>query len=63
MLRQGSEAEVVEEAEPHSGGIGLHNVIRRVLLVTKGEGRVDIESVGGSGTLVRILLPAREREV
>ncbi|HUX40224.1 MAG TPA: sensor histidine kinase [Rectinemataceae bacterium] len=63
VLRQGGEAEVAEGGETASSGIGLHNVIRRVLLVTKGEGRVDIQSDGGSGTQVRILLPAREREV
>jgi len=40
------------------GGIGLHNVIRRVSLATMGRGRVEIVSEAGGGTLVRVVLPA-----
>jgi sensor histidine kinase YesM len=39
------------------GGIGLHNVIRRVSLATGGRGRVEIESSPGAGASVRIYLP------
>ena len=39
-------------------GIGLRNVIRRVTLATEGRGRVELESAVGSGTVVRIRLPA-----
>ena len=62
VLREGSETAGSGEDAPISGGIGLHNVIRRVLLVTKGAGRVEIESASGSGTLVRVILPGGERE-
>jgi sensor histidine kinase YesM len=40
------------------GGIGLRNVIRRVILSSNGGGAVDIESEPGRYTLVRIRLPA-----
>ena len=40
------------------GGIGLHNVIRRVSLATGGKGHVEIESSPGAGASVRIYLPA-----
>ncbi|HSV56275.1 MAG TPA: histidine kinase [Magnetospirillaceae bacterium] len=39
-------------------GIGLWNVVRRVTLATEGRGRVEVESLAGSGTVVRIRLPA-----
>lgn len=41
-----------------AGGIGLRNVIRRVTLATDGRGRVELQSVPGEGTRVRIRLPA-----
>lgn len=42
----------------HECGIGLRNVIRRVILATNGAGRVTLDSVPGKGTTVRIHLPA-----
>jgi HAMP domain-containing protein len=39
-------------------GIGLRNVIKRVLLATDGKGRVELESDLGKGMTVRILLPS-----
>lgn len=46
------EDETVQEC-----GIGLRNVIRRVTLATGGKGRVELDSVVGRGTEVRIHLP------
>jgi sensor histidine kinase YesM len=46
------EDETVQEC-----GIGLRNVIRRVTLATGGRGRVELDSVIGRGTDVRIHLP------
>jgi len=53
VLRDGSEDEHLHEC-----GIGLRNVIRRVILATNGLGRVELDSVVGRGTDVRIHLPA-----
>jgi sensor histidine kinase YesM len=53
VLRDGSEDEHIHEC-----GIGLRNVIRRVILSTNGVGRVELDSVVGRGTDVRIHLPA-----
>ncbi|HWQ08985.1 MAG TPA: histidine kinase [Holophaga sp.] len=47
-----------EDEHVHECGIGLRNVIRRVVLATGGKGRVELESVIGKGTNVRIHLPA-----
>ena len=47
-----------EDEHVHECGIGLRNVIRRVLLATGGRGRVELKSVIGRGTDVRIHLPA-----
>ncbi len=47
--------EALEAAAEH--GIGLRNVIRRVSLATGERGRVELESVLGRGTTVRIRLP------
>jgi sensor histidine kinase YesM len=56
-LREDEEGrEAHEAAREH--GIGLRNVIRRVSLATGEQGRVELESVLGSGTTVRIRLPA-----
>lgn len=55
VTREGGEAEATGE------GIGLRNVIRRVTLATDGRGRVELESEPGSGTVVRIRLPAEGR--
>lgn len=52
VLRDGSEDENLHEC-----GIGLRNVIRRVILATNGAGRVELDSVVGGGTDVRIHLP------
>jgi len=52
VLRDGSEDEHLHEC-----GIGLRNVIRRVILATNGLGRVELDSVVGRGTDVRIHLP------
>jgi sensor histidine kinase YesM len=52
VTREGSTDEGMYE-----GGIGLRNVIRRVALATGGRGRVELESVLGAGTSVRIILP------
>ena len=57
ILREGKESAQEGESTASEGGIGLHNVLRRVLLVSKGEGRVEIEGAPGRGTLVRIILP------
>jgi sensor histidine kinase YesM len=52
VLRDGSEDEHLHEC-----GIGLRNVIRRVILATNGLGRVELDSAVGRGTEVRIHLP------
>lgn len=52
VIRDGSEDENLKEC-----GIGLRNVIRRVTLATNGVGRVELDSVIGRGTDVRIHLP------
>lgn len=52
VLRDGAEDEHIHEC-----GIGLRNVIRRVILATNGTGRVELHSVVGQGTDVRIHLP------
>ena len=44
------------EAHP-GGGIGLRNVIRRILLATNGQGSVELRGAQGEGLEVRILLP------
>ncbi len=49
---------MVAESSGGEGGIGLHNVIRRLSLATGGKARVEMESAVGQGTLVRIRLPA-----
>lgn len=51
--------EAASEDMLHDGGIGLRNVIRRVILSSNGGGAVDIESRRGSFTTVRIRLPAQ----
>jgi sensor histidine kinase YesM len=55
VLRDGAEDEPL-----HESGIGLRNVIRRVILATNGAGRVELDSAVGRGTVVRIHLPAGE---
>jgi two-component system, sensor histidine kinase YesM len=52
VLRDG-----LEDEHLHEGGIGLRNVIRRVVLATNGSGHVELHSVVGKGTDVRIHLP------
>ena len=46
-----------EDENVHECGIGLRNVIRRVTLATGGRGHVELDSVIGRGTEVRIHLP------
>jgi two-component system sensor histidine kinase YesM len=46
-----------EDENVHECGIGLRNVIRRVTLATGGRGYVEVDSVIGRGTDVRIHLP------
>ena len=46
-----------EDDNLHECGIGLRNVIRRVTLATGGRGHVELESILGRGTEVRIHLP------
>ncbi len=43
-----------------AAGIGLHNVIRRVSLATQGQGRVELASHPGVGTVARVILPSGE---
>lgn len=50
-----SEAGETDKSPVH--GIGLRNVIRRILLSTNGQGRVELRGEGGDGLEVRILLP------
>lgn len=52
VMRDGAEDEHIHEC-----GIGLRNVIRRVILATNGTGRVELQSIVGKGTDVRIHLP------
>ncbi|HUX38247.1 MAG TPA: histidine kinase [Rectinemataceae bacterium] len=54
LIREAMEA----ETSGGEGGIGLHNVIRRLSLATGGRAKVEMESAVGRGTLVRIRLPA-----
>ncbi len=51
--------EASEEGLP-PGGIGLRNVIRRVILSSNGSGKVDIDSEPGIRTTVRIRLPMED---
>jgi sensor histidine kinase YesM len=46
-----------EEDETGTSGIGLKNVMRRVILSTNGRGRLEIASTLGSGTAVTIHIP------
>jgi len=47
-----------EDFDPTSGhGIGLRNVIRRILLSTNGQGKVELRESGTGGLEVRIVLP------
>ena len=49
-----------EDEEPGSRGIGLRNVMRRVVLSTNGRGSLGIESTIDVGTTVWIRLPRQE---
>ena len=43
-------------------GIGLKNVMRRVILSTNGKGRLDIRSEPGRGTIITIRMPIQRLE-
>ncbi|MCG1028115.1 sensor histidine kinase [Virgibacillus halodenitrificans] len=51
-----------EEHEGHSTGLGLSNVIRRLQLFYQRTDVVEIESLLGEGTTIRLLLPKQKGE-
>lgn len=48
---------VTEDDESKTGGIGLKNVYRRILLYYDGKGKLEINSIEGEGTQVILRLP------
>ncbi|QGQ45488.1 sensor histidine kinase [Metabacillus sediminilitoris] len=52
-----------EEHSGHSTGIGLRNVIKRLELVYKQQGILDISSELNKGTTIRLKLPDRKGEI
>lgn len=63
QIKQILEERVVTHLEEgHSTGIGFNNVIRRLRLFYSREDVIDIDSIEGQGTVVRLKLP-KEREV